>query len=189
VACCSKRQAEKRLAFRKLGCGGVSFTTLTKERKKPMALIRYPASQLETWSPFERLASLRDEMNRLFEGRWPLAAESNLFSGWTPPLDIYQTKDHVLVRLELPGMKKEDFDISLHNGTLSISGERKAEQVGEGSEPHRSERFFGRFHRSVTLPTTVDPKQVSATYKDGILEVRLGKAEEAKPKQIEVKVG
>jgi len=155
-----------------------------------MSLIRYQEPELTTWSPFDRLTSLREEMNRLLDGS--LAAfgtrDFGLFSGWNPALDIYQDKDNVYVKVELPGMKREEIDISLHDGMLTIAGERKQEvEVREG-ETFRNERFFGRFHRTVTLPTQVDGDRVKATYRDGILTVELPKSEEAKPKQIAVNV-
>ena len=155
-----------------------------------MAIIRYQEPELATWAPFDRLTTLRDEMNRLFESSLaPFGTRDfGLFGGWSPALDVFEDKENVIVKMELPGMKREEIDISLHNGMLTISGERKEEvKSGEG-ETFRSERYFGRFHRTVTLPTQVKPDQVKATYKDGILMVELPKSEEAKPKQIEVKI-
>ncbi len=87
--------------------------------------------------------------------------------------------------VELPGMRREDFEISLHDGTLTISGERKRE-TSNGERAERTERYIGKFRRSITLPTRVDANKVSAVYRDGILSVTLPKAEEAKPKQIPV---
>lgn len=154
-----------------------------------MSLIRYQAPELSTWSPFDRLSTLRDEIDRLFDLSVPgFTRDAGLFSGWSPSVDVYQDKDNVFVKCELPGMKKEDIEISLHNGMLTISGERKHEEEHKEGESFRSERFFGKFHRSVSLPTAVDTGKVSASYKDGILTVSLPKAEEAKPKQIEVQV-
>jgi HSP20 family protein len=141
------------------------------------------------WPSFGRLTSLRDEIDRLFEA--PLAElvrTSQLLSGWTPALDVYEDKDNVYVKAELPGMKREDIDLSLHDGTLSISGERKTEEKRQDSEVYRSERFVGRFQRTVTLPTPVAADKVKAQYKDGILTVTLPKTEEAKPKHIDVNV-
>jgi len=154
-----------------------------------MSLIRYQDPELAAWSPFDRLATLREEMNRLLDGNMAaFGREAGLFSGWSPALDVYQDKDNVYVKVELPGMKKEEIDISLHEGMLTISGERKQEgEVHEG-ESFRTERFFGRFHRTITLPTLVDGTRVKATYEEGILTVELPKAEEAKPKQIQVNV-
>lgn len=155
-----------------------------------MSLIRYQLPELATWSPFDRLSTLRDEMNRLFDLTVPSFGprEDRLLGVWSPPLDVFQDKDHVFVKVELPGMKKEDINISLHDGTLTITGERKNEREVKEGDTYRSERFFGRFHRSVTLPVPVDTGNVKAQYKDGILGVTLSKAEEAKPKQIEVQV-
>ena len=155
-----------------------------------MSLIRYQAPELSTWSPFDRLSTLRDEMNRLFDLSQPGfgGREDRLLGVWSPPLDVFQDKDHVWVKTELPGMKKEDIEISLHDNTLSISGERKHEKEVKEGDGYRSERFFGRFHRSVALAVPVQTNTVKAQYKDGVLTVTLAKAEEAKPKQIEVQV-
>jgi HSP20 family protein len=105
-----------------------------------------------------------------------------------PAIDVYEDKDNVFVRAELPGMKKDEIDISLHEGVLTLSGERKLENEYEKADSHRTERFVGRFQRSVTLPAPVEAGKVRATYKDGVLAVTLPKAEEAKPKQITVNV-
>jgi len=104
-------------------------------------------------------------------------------------LDLYEDANNVYVKAELPGMKKEDIDLSLHDGCLSISGERKSESSHEGAEIYRAERFFGRFQRTVTLPTSVAADKVKAQYKDGILTVTLPKSEDAKPKHIDVNLG
>lgn len=101
-------------------------------------------------------------------------------------MDVYEDGNSFTVHVELPGMKKEDFDISLHEGSLSISGERKVQEKFEASDAFRSERFVGRFQRTVHLPAPVAADRVSAQYKDGVLSVTLPKAEEAKPKQINV---
>ncbi|HWB60223.1 MAG TPA: Hsp20/alpha crystallin family protein, partial [Chthoniobacteraceae bacterium] len=120
-----------------------------------MSIIRYQFPELSTWNPANRLTSLRDEMNRLFDLSLPgFTDEGSLFSGWNPALDIYQDKDNVFVKAEIPGMKKEEIEITLHDGVLSIAGERKHEEESKKGNSFRSERFFGRFHRSVTLPTT-----------------------------------
>jgi HSP20 family protein len=113
---------------------------------------------------------------------------SQFLEGWFPAVDVYEDKDNLLVRAELPGMKKEDIEISLHEGFLTLSGERKGEAKQEGSETYRSERWLGRFHRTLNLPCAVVPDKIKATYADGILTVTLPKAEEAKPKQIEISV-
>jgi HSP20 family protein len=152
-----------------------------------MSLIRYQFPTLPNWSSFDRLASLRDEVNRLFDFSWP-SRDSGLFSGWSPALDVFDDKENLVVKVELPGLNKDAINISLDKGVLTISGERKQEREPKQGESFRSERYFGKFHRSVTLPTPVDGTKVSASYKDGILTVDLPKAEEAKPKQIAVNV-
>ena len=114
--------------------------------------------------------------------------DSGRFSGWSPALDVFDDKDRLVVKVELPGMKKEEIEISLHDGTLTVSGERKTEHETKEGQSSRSERYFGKFQRSVTLPTAVDPAKITAAYKDGVLTIDLAKAEEAKPKHIEVSV-
>ena len=153
-----------------------------------MSLIRYQTPELGTWTPFNRLSSLHDELNRLFDFSLP-SRDTGLFSGWSPALDVFDQKDNFMVKVELPGMKKEDIGISLHEGVLTVSGERKHEVERKEGQTFRSERYFGKFQRSVTLPATVDASKVKATYKDGILSIDLPKAEEAKPKHIQVSVG
>jgi len=142
------------------------------------------------WVGLERLNDLRNEIDRLFEAPFAdLARVSPLLSGWTPALDMHEDRDNIYVRVELPGMKREEIDLQLHDHTLTISGERRAENKEEDAEVYRAERYVGRFQRSVQLPRPVDVAKVKAQYRDGILTVTLPKAEEAKPKQIEVKVG
>jgi HSP20 family protein len=154
-----------------------------------MSLIRYQSPELSTWPSFDRWATLRDELNSLFEppSMGNLARQTQLFSGWSPALDLYQNSDNVVAVLEVPGMRKEDIDISLQEGMLTIAGERQSSS-GEGENAERTERFSGKFRRSITLPTQVDAAKVSATYKDGVLTVTLPKAEEAKPKKVEVTI-
>ena len=153
-----------------------------------MNLTRYQRSDLG-WAGFGRLSSLRDELDRLFESPWSeLARTSQLLSGWTPALDVHEDKDNFVVQAELPGMKREEIDVSLHDGALSISGERKTEKKYEEAEVYRTERFFGKFQRTVTLPTPVAADKVKAQYKDGVLTITLPKTEAAKPKQIDVNV-
>jgi len=112
------------------------------------------------------------------------ARQSQLFSGWTPALDLYQNNDNIVATVELPGMRKEDIEISLQDGMLVIGGERKEESNQNGAA--RTERYVGKFRRSITLPSRVEVNKVNATYKDGILTITLPKAEEAKPKHIQI---
>ena len=154
-----------------------------------MKLIRRQNADLWNWSPVEQLSTLREEINRLFDSPFgELTRRMDLFNGWTPALDLYEDTDNLIVKAELPGMKREEIEISVHDGTLTISGERKYEEKSQDAEPYRSERFFGRFHRTLALTKPVQPDKAKATYKDGILTVVLPKTEEAKPKQIQVNV-
>jgi HSP20 family protein len=151
-----------------------------------MNLIRYQFPELTNWSPLDRLASFRDEINRLFDTGAP--AQNSFFSGWNPTLDVYDEQDRFLVSVELPGMKKDEINLSYQDGVLTVSGERKHEREGKEGETFRSERYFGKFQRTVSLPASVDASKIAATYKDGVLQIDLPKAEEAKPKQIKVSV-
>ena len=154
-----------------------------------MNLIRYQSPELAPWSAPDRWGNLREELNSFFElPFWSSFARGGgqLFTGWSPALDLYQSNDNMVAVIELPGMRKEDIDISLHDGTLTISGERKRESADNGDKAERTERYIGSFRRSIALPTRVDAGKVSATYRDGILTVKLPKAEEVKPKQIQV---
>jgi HSP20 family protein len=162
---------------------------LLKKGLKFMTLIRYQTPELAPWSAADRWSDLREELNSFFAlpvwSNSPRAGQ--LFTGWSPALDLYQSNDNVIALVELPGMRKEDIEISLHDGTLTISGERKRESSsGNGKKAERTERYIGTFRRSIALPTRVDANKVSAAYQDGILTVTLPKAEEVKPKQIKV---
>jgi HSP20 family protein len=176
------------LACRQLG-SLFSQTKRLSRKDNTMSLIRYQSPEFAPWPAFDRLVNLRDELSNLFDlpMMGNLARQAQLFSGWNPPLDLYQTADNIIAAVEIPGMRKEDIDISLHNDMLTISGER-ASTSGDGERTERTERFSGKFRRSISLPTRVEPGNVSATYKDGILTVTLPKAEEAKPKKVDVNI-
>ena len=152
-----------------------------------MKLIRYQAPESAPGSALDRWSNLRDELNSFFDMPFWSGFDrtGQLFTGWSPALDLYETGDHFVAVVELPGMRKEDIDISLHDRTLTISGERKRE-INNGETAQRTERYVGTFRRSIALPTRVDASKVGATYQNGILKVTLPKAEEAKPKQIQV---
>ena len=154
-----------------------------------MNIIRWQKPEATTWPTFGRLSNLRDEIDRLFEAPLSeLALSSQVFSGWTPALDMHEDENNIVVTAELPGMKKEEIDVSLHDGCLSISGERKNEWEQKDAEVYRAERFVGRFQRTVALPVPVAAEKVKAVCRDGILTITLPKAEEAKPKKINVNV-
>jgi HSP20 family protein len=146
-----------------------------------MSLIRYINPELNS------LGNLRDHFGRLFDIAFPTRPAESL-ADWTPALDAHEDKDKYTVSVEVPGLKKEDINVSVHDGVLTVSGERKNEKTVKEGTVHRTERFYGKFSRSVSLPTAVRSDKVSAVYKDGILTVEIPKAEEAKPKTVEIKV-
>ncbi|MFL5841442.1 MAG: Hsp20/alpha crystallin family protein [Thermoleophilaceae bacterium] len=123
------------------------------------------------------------EFNRLFNSLWdqPLASER-----WVPSMDLVETEDHYLLKADLPGMKQDDVAIELNDGTLTISGERKAEYERKEKGFFRLERSFGKFSRSLTLPDGIDPDRIDATFHDGVLEVTIPKPEQRKPRRIAV---
>lgn len=142
--------------------------------------------------PFKGLFDLQREMNDLFDnfslGRW-FDREDSLFQGaWTPAIDVHDSKDNIVVRADLPGMKKDNIEVSIQDGVLVIRGEKKEETERKEKNAVRTERFYGSFHRAVSLPTAVDDAKVKASYKNGVLELTLPKKEEAKPKQIKIDV-
>lgn len=132
------------------------------------------------------LARLRDQLDQMFEQ--PDFGLSDMLSGWMPAVDIFEDNNTLTVKAELPGFKKEELDVSLQEDTLVLSGERKREENQKEGDMYRSERFYGRFHRTVPLPFSVDPNKIQANYRDGVLTVSLPKSEKAKAKQIEVAV-
>ena len=142
------------------------------------------------WEPFEGPNRIQSRINDLFGeafGRPRLTRTADA-EVWYPPVDILESKEAYLFRAELPGMKKEDFHLELKDGVITLSGERKLEATKDEAEYHRVERVTGRFSRSFHLPQTVKQDGIKATYRDGVLEVYVPKAEEAKPKQIAVSV-
>jgi HSP20 family protein len=141
-------------------------------------------------TPQQDVKTLQNQLNRLFEpfARFAVAGEEDLVTGaWAPAVDVAETQEKILVRAEVPGMRQEDIQIEFENGILTLRGERKLEKM-EGVTWHRVERIYGNFSRTFTLPRTVDAEKISATYRDGILEVEVPKKEEAKPKQIRIEV-
>jgi HSP20 family protein len=130
------------------------------------------------------LTRLRDQIDRLFDQ--PDFEVNDFFGRWSPAVDVLEDKDKLTVKAELPGFKREDLEVSLHEGDLIISGERRFEEEKKEGEYHRCERYYGKFHRSIPLPSTVDAGKIEAMYRDGILTVTLPKTEKARGKQIEV---
>jgi len=148
-----------------------------------MAIVRF--------DPFRDLAHMQDRINRIFGEAYRHGDGDDVLKGgdWTPPVDIFETQDHeIVLRAELPGLKREEIDIRVENSTLTLRGERKQEQEVTKESYHRVERAYGTFSRSFSLPTTVNTEKVSASFADGILTVKLPTREEAKPRQIQVTV-
>lgn len=141
---------------------------------------------LTRWSPVTGLAALEvNALNRMFEA----AFGSDTFSHgtWIPPVDILETADgEIVVKAELPDVKREDIKITVENNTLAIEGERKSEATKDADRYHRVERSYGAFRRSFTLPADVDGAKVQASYRDGVLTITLPRREEARPRQIQV---
>lgn len=139
------------------------------------------------FDPFRELRTLNDEMNRLFTFV-PTGLERSEFvrGAWSPNVDIYEDKDKLIVEAELPGMKREDFELTVENNVLTLKGERKFEKKTEGDNYHRVERSYGAFTRQFTLPQTVTADGATADFENGVLRVALPKREETKARKIEI---
>jgi HSP20 family protein len=146
-----------------------------------MSIVRY--------DPFRDLRTLQEEVNRLFSTNLSRSfGDEGIGRGaWAPSVDIYENKDQIVLEAELPGMKQEDFDLSLENNVITLRGERKFEKTDETDNYHRVERSYGSFTRSFTLPQTVSAEGATAEYNNGVLRVTLPKREETKARRIDVK--
>jgi HSP20 family protein len=141
------------------------------------------------WNPFRELEELQTRMNRLFgETAFGRSDEPLPFADWAPAVDIQETDKEFAVKADLPEVKKEDVKVELHDGVLSIEGERKQEKEEKGKKFHRVERRYGQFIRRFALPTDVDPAKVHAEFKDGVLNVTLPKAPNGKGSAVQIKV-
>ena len=145
-----------------------------------MTIVRY--------DPFRDLRTLQEEVNRLFSTNLTRAfGDEGIGRGaWAPSVDIYENKDQIVLEAELPGMKQEDFDLSIENNVITLRGERKFEKTDETDNYHRVERSYGAFTRSFTLPPTVSAEGATAEYNNGVLRVTLPKREETKARRIQV---
>jgi HSP20 family protein len=139
------------------------------------------------WEPLRELGSLQNEMNRLFNTVFdtPQPAGSPL-RRWMPAMDLVETDDRFVLRADLPGLAEDDIKIEFDDGTLTVSGERKAEHEAKSEGYYRVERAFGSFSRSLTLPQGVDAEAVTARFDRGVLEISIPKPEERKPRRIEI---
>lgn len=144
--------------------------------------------ELVRFEPFAGFGNLRSVINDLFDENHFRSSIKPGVSKWYPAVDVLESKDSYLIRAELPGMKREDIKVEVKDGAVVLSGERKSEQPAEGVEYRHVERVAAKFWRSFSLPETVKQDGIEATYKDGVLEIRVPKAEEAKPRQIEISV-
>ena len=142
------------------------------------------------FDPFREMATLQDRVNRIFADAYRRDNDDLMTRGaWVPPVDIYDSGNHELViKAELPDVNREDITLRVENNTLTISGQKKMDSELKDEQYHRVERAYGNFSRSFTLPQTVDTNAIGAEYRNGVLIVRLPLREEAKPKQIQVKV-
>jgi len=142
------------------------------------------------WEPFREFSTLQDRLNRLFQQSVGESREEALTtSSFAPAVDVYEDDHQVTLKIEVPGIDKEDIDVRLENNTLTLHGERKLEKEEKEENYRRVERQYGSFTRSFTLPQTVDAEGVSAQYDKGVLKIKLNKKAEAKPKQIKISVG
>jgi HSP20 family protein len=144
--------------------------------------------ELVRFEPFAGFGNLRSVLNDLFDENHGRSSTQSKVSKWYPAVDVLESKDAYLIRAELPGMKREDIKVEVKDGALVLSGERKSEKPAEGVEYRHVERVAAKFWRSFSLPETAKQDGIEATYKEGILEIRVPKAEEAKPRQIEISV-
>ena len=142
---------------------------------------------VERWEPFRDLNDIQGEVNRLldsFFGRPASVTASERM--WAPLTDMYETKDDLIVTFELPGVSEKDVNVSITGDMLTVKGERRFERDDKDGGFHRLERVYGKFERSMALPVAVQSDKVKATYRDGVLEIRLPKVEEVKPKEIKI---
>ena len=140
------------------------------------------------FSPNVEMRRLQNEFDRLFSDFFPTSTRGTDDEAitWAPRVDLGETDEAYVIRVDLPGLTKEDLTIDYHEGTLSISGERKAEHTEEGTNFVRLERRTGHFYRAFTLPKAVDTNKIEATYTDGVLRIHVPKAEDSKPRRITV---
>ncbi len=145
---------------------------------------------MQLWNPFQEFENLLERYNKSGGHNLDKQLDTDLsFADWAPSVDIEEADDRYVIKADLPGVNKKDIDVKLENGVLSIRGEKQTEtESGKGTKHHRTERFHGTFARSFTLPDAVKDDQVDASYKDGVLSLTIPRAEEARPKSIDIKV-
>lgn len=142
------------------------------------------------WDPFRDLLSIQDEMNQIFRrtlGQGDTGREGEPRARWAPALDILERDNAYVVNLEVPGVKQDDLEITLDDGVLTVKGERSFTQETDKEQYHRVERRYGSFRRSITLPSRTKADAIEATFENGVLQIVVPKAEEAKPRRIQVR--
>jgi HSP20 family protein len=154
---------------------------MAMERWRPFGL-----STTDRWEPF-RVSDIQSEVNRLFDNFFGRPANAT-GRAWVPPVDMYATKDDLVLALELPGVSEKDVTVSITGDLLTVKGERRFETQGKEEEHLHVERTYGKFERLVQLPMAVQADRVKATFRDGVLEIKLPKAEELKPKEIKIDI-
>lgn len=155
-----------------------------------MALVPY---RKDNWwaDPFSELENLQRQMNQLFDfslSRSPWSDTTLLGGQWAPAIDVYDSKDNLLVKADLPGLTKDEIEVSIQDNNLVLKGEKKKDTEINEENYFKTERFYGSFFRTIPLPSSVDAGKVDAKYQDGVLTLTLPKKEEAKPKQITINV-
>ena len=141
------------------------------------------------WDPFRDVLALQNRLNSVFQDyNRGNESDSLATTAFVPPVDVYEDEHKIVLKLEIPGMKESDLDIQLENNLLTVRGERKFEKEEKEENFHRIERRYGSFYRSFTIPNTVNPENVKASYDAGVLSIQLEKRAEARPKQIKVQV-
>jgi HSP20 family protein len=145
-------------------------------------------SSITRWDAFHNLATLQEQVNRLFDGKLPHGGDNSILTAWAPSVDIFETENGLVVKADLPEIEEKDLDVRVENNMLTIRGERKLEQSVKEENYLRMERSYGSFSRSFSLPNTVDTQAIKAQYTDGVLTVTLPKRAESKPKQVKINV-
>jgi HSP20 family protein len=146
-------------------------------------------STVERWQPFRNVSELQTEMNRLFDsafGGQPATSAGERM--WMPACDVWETKDDIVVAFELPGINEKDVAVSMTGDLLTLRGERRWQPMEKDDTYHRVERVYGKFERSLQLGVPVQADKVKASYRDGVLTVRLPKADEVKPREIKIDI-
>jgi HSP20 family protein len=147
------------------------------------------AMNLTRFEPLRELEDMSNRLNRLFGmDVKPLAVSDGGFADWAPAMDVEETENEYLIKADLPDVKKEDVKVSVENGILAVEGERRLEKEEKNKKFHRIERSYGRFVRRMAVPTDVDQQKVTASVKDGVLNVHLPKSPAAKPRAVEIRV-